>query len=286
MQLKTYHHLQTYSAVSELCDLISVITRFELITRLLTAISGSVQNLFAYLSTLGLFVRLWNWADSLVDGWLNAVEKKFPKIKTVSFISLYETMQHQCGMIKAAVGQWATQVSNHMQLHLKWFDPVLKVSNDFYEYLLHLMFPSSVALGKDPDTNPNEEGSEYHRMVCLFKETSQRINMAAKNIGNIPSHVTVTYQNELKETKSTTQAVTKTTRKLSNDAYQLIKPTLDKVVGLPSTKDDGNGTTTKKSGTSNSGLSGHAETSDSHSLIDVDDSMMFNVKTATGVEVH
>lgn len=233
LNLKAYHHVASYPVLEETAD---YAVSFSFVKLLADQASSTLHQLLAYLSSFELVVSYWNYIDATLEGWLSSLDGRIPILKSASFQSAYKGVQDYYNSIIASISAKLSSLSKSVQPAadrvIKFFDPVLKVTNDYYEYVLNLILPYSKQLEADLKEAPETVRTQYQRTLSLFGETYHRLSSTASNVSKIPSHVTTTYKNELKESTSTTQAVSKTTRKLSNDAYQTIKPTLDRVVGV------------------------------------------------------
>lgn len=217
---KTYQHVANYPAIEEVTSWLS---QWELFKFAFKTWSTFLHTTINYINSFDRLASYWTQLDSLLDSWLSFFDKTFPTVANFSYSSTYDS-------IFKSVDKRISALNRVAESALKSLDPILKYTNDYYEYVLNLVLPSTSKL----NLNLNPEYSEYQRGWSLIKETFNRIHIAASGVSKIPTHVTETYKNEAKETKSTTEAVTNTTRKLSNDAYQSIKPTFDRVIGLNS----------------------------------------------------
>lgn len=262
LNLRAYHHVMDYPIVKEVSDFS---TSFSFVKLFCNQISSLLNQILSYLSSFELIVSYGNLVDSILDGWLKVLDENVPFVKTFSFSSSYQSFSNSINSNYQAVSK---TVQPYFDSVVKFFDPVLKVTNDYYEYILNLILPYSKVVEKEIQEGEVIIETQYHRMLKLIGETYNRMHSTASNVSKIPSHVSTTYRNELKESNSTTQAVSNTTRKLSTDAYQTIKPTLDRVVGVTST------TTTKVS----------------DEVVDKVEPVVAELKEsvahATGVEVH
>jgi hypothetical protein len=265
LELKTSKHFLSYPSVKEFVNLV---TYFEWTKIIVNTISNALLSSLIFLSKYEIIVSYWNYFDSTFDYWLNSFDNRFPIFKKFSFNSILNFLKDYYNSLISSIKNRYSSLSKSLQPRvnsiIKSCDPVLKVSNDYYEYVLNLILPDSTKITAESKIDKVAETTEYDRMLDLLSQTYSRIHLTASNVSKLPSHVSTTYHNELKETKSTTQAVSKTTRKLSNDAYNSIKPTIEKVVGLTSS-------TTDKI---------------TEPLIDVTEKIASNVAAATGVEVH
>lgn len=265
LTLKTYKHIFSYPVVKEVTGLF---TQYSWISSTVQSVQDFLMSVLAFLSGLGIIVACWNYIDSTLDSSLDFFDKNVPFVANFSFVSLWKTVVNYCNSLIAAVNARFNAVVKSLQprIHaiIKSFDPILKVTNDYYEYILNSILPNTLLIKVDSKFGKLHESTEFDRMLHLMNQTFTRINLTASNVSKLPSHVSNTYRNELKETKSTTQAVSKTTRKLSNDAYNTIKPTIDKVYNY--TANTANGAAEKIT----------------EPIINVTES----VAAATGVEVH
>lgn len=235
LSLKTYHHVAAYPIVKEVANFA---VSFSFIKLLSEQLSSFLHLVLAYLSSFELVVSYWNYLDSVFVGWLDALDARVPILKSASFEALYKWFQNHYNSFIAGINARLDSISKSLQPILdrisKFFDPILKITNDYYEYVLNLILPYSKQLEAEIKETPETVRTQYQRTLTLFVDTYNRIYSTASNVSKIPSHVTSTYKDGLNESNSTTEAVSKTTRKLSNDAYQAIKPTLDRVVGVTS----------------------------------------------------
>lgn len=241
-----------------------------------------ISSTLNWASQYELFASYWNYADALADSVLTRLDSALPALKTVSVVGTYHALNQT---FTDSFHKLSAALSGPVNSVAKFFDPVLKLTNDYYETVLNLVFPPSTtqkvvsAVGLD---EPSTSSTELQRGWALLGETYNRLYSAAANVSQLPNHVSTMYQNELKETKSATQAVQKTTRKLSNDAYATIKPTFDKVVGLTtSTASEAS----KKAAEKAAEVVGAAERA-AEPLVEMKDNIAANVASATGVEVH
>lgn len=264
-KLNTTRHFLSYPAVKEF---VSLFIYFEWTKLTIDTISNGLLSALIFLSRYEFLVSYSNYFDSTFDNWLNSFDNMFPFFQKISFGSILNFLRDYYNSLILSIKNRFSSLSKSLQPRvnsiIKSCDPILKVSNDYYEYVLNLILPDSTKTTAQAKIDKVAETTEYDRMLDLLSQTYSRIHLTASNVSKLPSHVSTTYHNELKETKSTTQAVSKTTRKLSNDAYNSIKPTIEKVVGLTSS-------TTDKI---------------TEPLIDVTEKIASNVAAATGVEVH
>lgn len=232
LEFKVYSHITSYPIIKETAD---YAVSWSMIKLLAQQLVSSIQTVLSYLSNFELFVKYWNLLDVTIDGWLVFLDDKLPIIKSISFSSIYQSIKTYYDNLIIAVRSKFDDLLKacHAPIHsfMKFIDPVLKVANDYYEYILNLVLPYSKQVESEAHNVTENVKSEYERLLSLGLETYSRIHSTASNVSKLSTHVTNTYKNELKESNSTTQAVSNTTRKLSSDAYQSIKPTLDRVVG-------------------------------------------------------
>lgn len=231
LTLKTFKHIKCYPVVEEFTCLF---TQYSWICSAVDSIHHTLTSVLKFLSKFGFIVACWNYIDSTLDSVLCFVDKTIPFIATFSFASTWKWLVDYYTSLIAKINSKCKTISNslHPKISaiLKYFDPILKVTNGYYECILNFVLPDTDIVKVDTKTDKLYETSEFDRMLDLMSQTYTRINLTASSVSKLPSHVSSTYRNELKETKSATQAVSKTTRKLSNDAYNTIKPTIDKVV--------------------------------------------------------
>ncbi|KAG0674527.1 hypothetical protein C6P40_002169 [Pichia californica] len=273
LSLTAVNHVRNYPFYIEIHNLLISITFIKL---LFDQISNFASMLLSYISSFELIVFYWNYIDSFLNSLLDNLDSRVPILKTFSFKSLNKSIQNSYTSFISNINSRYESISKSLQPRIdsiyKFLDPILKLTNDYYEYILNLILPYSQTVSKEIDEGSKTIQNEYQRMLSLFKETYNRIYSTASNVSKIPTHVTNTYKNESKESTSTSQAVAKTTRKLSNDAYQSIKPTLDRVVGV-----------------TNSSLNEVSKVSEANIqkiepvFSEIKDSI---TDTATGVEVH
>ena len=268
-------HIGAYPLIQEAYAVATYLDSAKAVINFLWNYISSTLN---WASQYELFASYWNYADALADSVLTRLDSALPALKTVSVVGTYhaliQTFTDSLHKLSAALSGPVNSVA-------QFFDPVLKLTNDYYETVLNLVFPPTTtqkvvsAVGLD---EPSTSNTELQRGWALLGETYNRLYSAAANVSQLPNHVSTMYQNELKETKSATQAVQKTTRKLSNDAYATIKPTFDKVVGLTTS-------TASEASKKAAEVVGAAERA-AEPLVEMKDNIAANVASATGVEVH
>lgn len=218
MESKTYHHINAYKFVAEP---MGAVGHFPAVNWTTAQLSSLAHSLMALLAAVPLIVSSWNTVDGYLDSLLGGFDASFPNLAAFSFVASYNSLVAQVST------QWQAVVAHSAELQAQvigYLNPVLKVTNDYYEYIIDLVLPYETAI-------ETEFANEYQRGVGLVMETYRRITSVATRVSTIPTHVSDVYTNESKETKSTTEAVTKTTHKLSMEAYSQIKPALDRFVG-------------------------------------------------------
>lgn len=259
-------HLNSYPAIDEIK---SFILSWSVSSLIFNSISTYIKNLLSFLSQFEIFISYWNYLDSLLNSTFSLIDSRFSFIKNFSFISTYKSLIKLFNDNLNSLLNVTRQPFNNF---IKYFDPILKISNDYYESLLNLIFPTSAFTDfKTKLKIITNEQNQFQRLLNLLDETFNRINLTVTTVSKIPSHVSNVYQNELKETKSTTQAVSKTTRKLSNDAFQTIKPTFEKV--------------SKAVNLTNNNINSNIDKV-TEPLIEIKDNIQNEFSNVTGVEVH
>lgn len=223
----TYTHLRSYPVVDEV---VTFATDWDTVKYIVKLVWSIIKTRLGWLTNYDFFVAYWNYFDTLFDSWLITLDARFPRVKEYSIVNSFASVQKSLNQRLVSINESVSPTVNRI---LASFDPVLKITNNYYENVLDTVLPvSDKAEAETAAAAAAETKTEYQRMIALFVETYNRIYLTTSSVTKIPAHVSNTYQNERKKENNTTfQAVSKTTRKLSNEAYQSIKPTLDRVVG-------------------------------------------------------
>lgn len=210
----TVSHLGQYPFLAEPWALVVSVPLFA---ALWTRVLALVQPLLDYVFSLGVIKSL----DARLDALLAAFDKRFPAVAQFSFNQTFQdvrkTLQALLDALYAQLSKYQTQLSGYV-------DPLVKLTNDYYSAVIDTVLPYEQAIHK-------EFSSEYARAVGLLEETYTRIVKLATHASTLPAHVSQVYVDESSNTKTTTEAVTKTTQKLSQEAYSTIKPALNRIVG-------------------------------------------------------
>lgn len=264
-ELKTYRHISNYPFVQEFSALLTSIT---ILNSLLTIVKGYINLALQNLSKYQIFTTYANSLDTTLDSWLSFFDQKLPFMSNFSFGKHYHDLQQYCYEVVASLNSRYLSLRKSLESvfesSLKKLEPILRLTNNYYESILNFILPMSPTSKTEAIVGKITESSEIDRMKNLSLETYKRLQLTASNVSKLPVHVSDTYKKELENEKSATKAVTSTTRKLSNDAYQTIKPTIEKVVSLTKS-------TTEEA---------------KNPILDFSEEVIHNAATATGVEVH
>lgn len=231
LPVKSYNHFLAYPFIHEI---VSLFLSFSLIAWIATHLSQAIEVVAAYLSKVEFVVHYWTIADNAMDTVLGTIDKKYPKVAKFSFLEFISFLKNSYkeyydSLFKKATEFYHATDPTRRQINSK-LEPIFKIANDYYEYLLDIILPYAQELSNDSETTKKEIYNEYHRMLQLWISTYDRLQNISSTIAGLPSHVSDVYAKEFEQANGTTDAVTKATRKLSSEAYDTIKPTLDRFV--------------------------------------------------------
>lgn len=215
METAAAKHLMAYNLISEPTGYME---SFPVVNWTVSRLQALIGQIMVLLAAIKPIASIWNRFDALLLALMVRFDNTFPLVANFSFVGTYNAIIAQVNKAISSLQAWGAQLGSYVSV-------VVKAVNDYYQHMIDLVLPYETALEQ-------EFTNEYQRGVALLVETYRRIAGVATRVSSLPTHVSNVYSTESKDTKSTTQAVTKTTQKLSMEAYDHIKPSLDKFVGL------------------------------------------------------
>ncbi len=226
---KTVSHIEAYPLVS---DTLKFVLEFQFVVLITKYLSAAISRAIELISLVPGLVPIINFIDRSVDSVLSALDSRFPKLAKISFADILAffdyAFKRAVDFVKAYTGAIYGRTKPYV-------DPAAKKVNDLYEYALNETIPSKSGEPEAPKDTPDELGRSY----ILAKETYHRVEPYARQVREIPSHVSSVYQDEKSKASSTQEAITKATARVSKEAYETIQPGIQKLVSVIRPEADG-----------------------------------------------
>lgn len=226
---KAVSHIGAYPLVSES---LAYVLGFQVAALIAGYVLAAVSRAAGLISSIPGLVRIFNLVDQTFDSVLSALDSRFPRLAKLSFSDVAgfvtSVLQRVVDFVKVYAGALYGRTKPYV-------DPAAKRVNDLYEYALNEAIPTRSSDAEVQKDTSDELGRSY----ILAKETYHRVEPYTRQVRAIPSHVGSVYQDEKSKAASTQEAITKTTARVSKEAYETIQPSIQKLVSVIRPEADG-----------------------------------------------
>ncbi|GME79273.1 unnamed protein product [Ambrosiozyma monospora] len=231
----SWNHIKNYPIVSES---ISRASSLPFAPKVKSYVEPYTVAAVSYVTSVSLLVNVINTGDKFFDAGLNKIDERYPSIKTVNYevANQFATEKYNTTVenVNKKINDSLKDEKSTASTIKKRLEPVLKIVNDVFEKALNFFFPVSkpAAPGVEGEvTTPAtaQSADQLGRLVNLTKDATKRAAPLVSTVSTLPAHYKGIYDEEKTKGSTPSVALANTSRKLSQDAYVTLKPTLDLV---------------------------------------------------------
>ncbi|ODV85901.1 hypothetical protein CANARDRAFT_27974 [[Candida] arabinofermentans NRRL YB-2248] len=222
-----YTHIKAYPIIS---DSSAFLHKFQLYSLLKSYIDQLLTIVVSFITNFPLVVSILNRLDKTADTGLDRVDKTFPTLTSVSVDDVKKdiTTYYDSSTAKIIKTVKTTRDSTVTELKTR-LEPITNVSDHYQKVLTSYL--DTTKTKADEYTEPYKE-----KVTKLYESLQPLVNQ----VTSYPSHINELYTSEKTSGSSTPIAIAKTSRRLSNEAFEntikpaylnTLKPTVDKFIG-------------------------------------------------------
>lgn len=229
-------HLKAYPIISEL---MTWLQHYTLVTYLINYLKQAFNVGKPYLAKVPYFIPNVKKLDAFVDdSLLTKFDQIFPAITKLTLSdltpsSIYASAKtYVYGKYNKLTESLIKSFSSARESSVKMINPYVSPINNKFESLIDSYLPESPKLLKEASQDEltrfySLTSSAVHKSVPLVTSTKDQVIQLPHEIS---SHISGVYSEELAASKNSTQAFAKTSRKLSAEAIQSLKPIVDPIL--------------------------------------------------------